>query len=86
VGSHFVNHVAVDELAGFHVSGQQFVFVTVTVPMFFHWSYVQTKQRNVYFCSKIHGEGARFYEAEAVPKIKHSKPGLLSMVNCGDNM
>ncbi|KAJ9580459.1 hypothetical protein L9F63_024360, partial [Diploptera punctata] len=35
---------------------------------------------------KIHGDHARFYEAEMVPKLKHTKPGLLSMVNCGNNM
>jgi len=81
-----VNHMALDKLADFHVSGQQFISVTVTVPIFFRWLYVQTKKWNVYVCSKIHGEGARFYEAEAMPKLKHSKPGLLSMVNCGNNM
>jgi len=35
-GQSVVNHVAVDELSGFHVSGQQFMSVTVTVPTFFH--------------------------------------------------
>jgi hypothetical protein len=34
-GQSFVNHVAVDELADCHMNRQQFVFVTVTVPMFF---------------------------------------------------
>ena len=34
-GQLVVNHVAVDKLSGFHVSGQHFVFVTVTVPTFF---------------------------------------------------
>lgn len=34
----------------------------------------------------ILGEKARYYEAEQVPKIKHSRIGLLSMVNCGNNM
>ncbi|XP_012225085.2 peptidyl-prolyl cis-trans isomerase sig-7 [Linepithema humile] len=34
----------------------------------------------------ILGEKARYYEAEQMPKIKHSRIGLLSMVNCGNNM
>lgn len=34
----------------------------------------------------VQGEKARYYEAEQMPKIKHSKIGLISMVNCGDNM
>lgn len=32
------------------------------------------------------GEKARYYEAEHMPKIKHNRIGLLSMVNCGSNM
>ncbi|CAD1473936.1 unnamed protein product, partial [Heterotrigona itama] len=32
------------------------------------------------------GEKARYYEAEQIPKIKHDRSGLLSMVNCGNNM
>lgn len=32
------------------------------------------------------GEQARYYEAEQMPKIKHDRSGLLSMVNCGNNM
>ncbi|XP_011874416.1 PREDICTED: peptidyl-prolyl cis-trans isomerase-like 4 [Vollenhovia emeryi] len=32
------------------------------------------------------GEKARYYEAEQMPKIKHGRIGLLSMVNCGNNM
>ncbi|XP_076168079.1 peptidyl-prolyl cis-trans isomerase sig-7 [Ptiloglossa arizonensis] len=32
------------------------------------------------------GETARYYEAEQMPKIKHDRSGLLSMVNCGNNM
>lgn len=32
------------------------------------------------------GEKARYYEAEHMPKIKHNRIGLLSMVNCGNNM
>lgn len=34
----------------------------------------------------LYGNQARFYEAEKLPKIKHDKIGLLSMVDCGDNM
>ena len=29
---------------------------------------------------------ARYFEAECVPRIKHTKQGLVSMVNCGDNV
>lgn len=32
------------------------------------------------------GEKARYFEAEQMPKIKHHKAGLISMVNCGNNM
>ncbi|KAG7205220.1 hypothetical protein KM043_018305 [Ampulex compressa] len=32
------------------------------------------------------GETARYYEAEQMPKIKHDRAGLLSLVNCGNNM
>jgi cyclophilin family peptidyl-prolyl cis-trans isomerase len=28
----------------------------------------------------------RYFEAETNPRIKHTKKGLVSMVNCGDNM
>ncbi|KAL7288850.1 hypothetical protein TKK_0016822 [Trichogramma kaykai] len=34
----------------------------------------------------ILGDKARYYEAEKIPKIKHDRVGLVSMVNCGDNM
>lgn len=34
----------------------------------------------------ILGEEARYYSAEQMPKIRHDRAGLLSMVNCGDNM
>ncbi|XP_011300326.1 peptidyl-prolyl cis-trans isomerase-like 4 [Fopius arisanus] len=34
----------------------------------------------------ILGEEARYYEGERMPKLKHDRIGLLSMVNCGDNM
>ena len=32
---------------------------------------------------KTHGEGARYFEAEKLPIIKHDRPGLLSMINNG---
>ncbi|CAK9828744.1 Peptidyl-prolyl cis-trans isomerase sig-7 [Anthophora retusa] len=32
------------------------------------------------------GQKARYYEGEQMPKIKHDRCGLLSMVNCGNNM
>ncbi|XP_043271294.1 peptidyl-prolyl cis-trans isomerase sig-7 isoform X1 [Venturia canescens] len=35
---------------------------------------------------RLLGEEARYYEAEQMPRIKHDKVGLLSMVNCGNNM
>nr|CAG4645642.1 EOG090X0971 [Lynceus sp. MCZ IZ 141354] len=35
---------------------------------------------------KMYGEQARFFEAEEMPKLKHLKPGTLSMVNVGNNM
>lgn len=34
----------------------------------------------------VYGEDSKYYEAEKMPKIKHNKPGLLSMVNYGNNM
>ena len=34
----------------------------------------------------ILGNEARYYEAEKMPKIKHDRVGLISMVNCGNNM
>lgn len=34
----------------------------------------------------IEGHEKRFFEAEYSPKIRHSEPGLLSMVSLGDNM
>lgn len=36
--------------------------------------------------SFVLGDKARFYEAEKLPKLKHDKVGLISMVNCGNNM
>ncbi|XP_033219429.1 peptidyl-prolyl cis-trans isomerase sig-7 [Belonocnema kinseyi] len=35
---------------------------------------------------QVLGEKARYYEAEQMPKIKHDRAGLLSMVDCGNNM
>ena len=29
---------------------------------------------------------AKYYEAETMPRIKHTKQGLISMVNCGENV
>lgn len=40
----------------------------------------------LYFFSKIYGEQARFFDMEQVPRIKHKKRGLLSMVNNGSGM
>lgn len=42
----------------------------------------------VFVCknSVLYGQQAKYYEAEQVPVLKHTKPGLLSMVNVGDNM
>lgn len=34
----------------------------------------------------IEGNEKRFFEAEYLPKIRHSEPGLLSMVSLGDNL
>ncbi|KAG8225062.1 hypothetical protein J437_LFUL000041 [Ladona fulva] len=34
----------------------------------------------------INGEEAKYYKAETRPKIKHARTGLISMVNCGNNM
>ncbi|XP_051164251.1 peptidyl-prolyl cis-trans isomerase-like 4 [Leptopilina boulardi] len=34
----------------------------------------------------ILGEKARYFEAEKMPKIKHDRIGLLSMVDCGNSM
>jgi len=36
--------------------------------------------------SQMYGPQARFFEAETVPRIKHTKQGLISMVNCGDSV
>jgi len=37
------------------------------------------------FC-QLYGEQAKYYEAETMPRIKHTKQGLISMVNCGENV
>jgi len=37
------------------------------------------------FC-QLYGEQAKYYEAETIPRIKHTKQGLVSMVNCGENV
>ena len=34
---------------------------------------------------KIHGDGARYFEANKLPLIKHDRPGLLSMINNGND-
>lgn len=34
----------------------------------------------------LEGDKKRYFEAEYLPKIRHSEPGLLSMVSAGDNM
>ncbi|XP_050537407.1 peptidyl-prolyl cis-trans isomerase sig-7 [Daktulosphaira vitifoliae] len=34
----------------------------------------------------ISGKDARYYEGEKKPKIKHDRPGLVSMVHCGNNL
>jgi len=36
--------------------------------------------------SQLYGPQARYFEAETVPRIKHTKQGLVSMVNCGENV
>merc|ERR1711953_1655161 len=37
------------------------------------------------FC-QLYGGQAKYYEAETIPRIKHTKQGLVSMVNCGENV
>ena len=37
---------------------------------------------SVYYCIFQ----ARYFEAETIPRIRHTKHGLISMVNCGDNV
>jgi peptidyl-prolyl cis-trans isomerase-like 4 len=40
----------------------------------------------VYLTYMLMGCISRYFEAETNPRIKHTKKGLISMVNCGDNM
>lgn len=35
---------------------------------------------------KLYGEQAKFFEMELAPRMKHSRAGLVSMVNNGQNM
>lgn len=35
---------------------------------------------------KLYGEQAKFFEMEQAPRMKHSRAGLVSMVNNGQNM
>ena len=32
---------------------------------------------------QMHGEGARYFEAQTLPRILHDRPGLVSMINNG---
>lgn len=34
----------------------------------------------------LSGNEERYYEGEKKPKIKHDRPGLVSMVHCGNNL
>lgn len=34
----------------------------------------------------LSGKELRYYEGEKKPKIKHDRPGLVSMVHCGNNL
>ena len=34
----------------------------------------------------LYGDQARYFEAEVKPRLKHTKKGLVSMVNDGNNM
>lgn len=36
--------------------------------------------------SQLYGSQAKYFEAETLPRIKHTRAGLLSMVNCGDSV
>jgi hypothetical protein len=77
--------MSVNELANFLLAGCHFLLHYIPCIVFLNLGLKQSKHL-IHVCSKIHGEGARFYEAEVIPKLKHTKPGLLSMVNCGNNM
>jgi peptidyl-prolyl cis-trans isomerase-like 4 len=51
------------------------------------WQYQINHFGNTCEISRVlYGQQAKYYEAEQVPVLKHTKPGLLSMVNVGDNM
>ena len=54
------------------------------------WQFWQFQDRHISnncdICRILYGQQAKYYEAEQVPVLKHTKPGLLSMVNVGDNM
>jgi len=51
------------------------------------WLYRFDHFVNIYGVFRVlYGQQAKYYEAEQVPVLKHTKPGLLSMVNVGDNM
>ena len=41
---------------------------------------------NYFLFRKVYGDQAKYYEAENLPILKHTKLGVLSMVNVGDNM
>ena len=38
------------------------------------------------FIRFLYGDQAKFFEAEAKPRIKHKKRGTVSMANNGDNL
>lgn len=42
---------------------------------------------SILICFRIvSGKDARYFEGEKKPKIKHDRPGLVSMVHCGNNL
>ena len=46
----------------------------------------QVGQKNTIFTFSIEFNGlfqAKYFESEVTPRIKHTRPGLVSMVNCG---
>ena len=40
----------------------------------------------IFLVHQIFPSQAKYYEAETIPRIKHTKQGLVSMVNCGENV
>ena len=38
------------------------------------------------FFRKLYGDQAKFFEMELTPRMKHSRAGLVSMVNNGQNL